>query len=318
MNTSDILGVLGIVATIVLGVWGIIIAVRRRYPGQLTYIKEPYIELFDSIVKNLPELSILYNNAPVGQGLVLIKGAILNTGSKDITNEMVEQELTFALPEGFRWLTAKVTGNSGNVAGTADIQDRSLVFTTGLFRCNEFIRFQAIAEVPVHNANDGKQSKGIEERLDEAISITHRIADTQKVTAFNYRKQGVTFMLALQIVMMIIMVFLLGPMFFKDVPTQWHYFVNDTNGIPHEVVILKEIDRVLMLQGVNDDFRKSITRNEFSMQPLKATVSIRSSSQEQMLYRITSLFLVAPLLMMLFAFREHRKAKMLRRLLGIL
>ena len=125
-------------------------------------------------------------------------------------------------------------------------------------------------------------------------------------------------MLALQIVMMIIMVFLLGPMFFKDVPTQWHYFVNDTNGIPHEVVILKEIDRVLMLQGVNDDFRKSITRNEFSMQPLKATVSIRSSSQEQMLYRITSLFLVAPLLMMLFAFREHRKAKMLRRLLGIL
>src|ERR1035438_9026699 len=164
MNTSDILGVLGIAATIVFGVWGIIIIVRRRYPGQLTYIKESNIGLFDSIVKNLPELSVLYNNAPVGQGLVLIKGAILNTGSKDITNEMVEQKLTFALPEGFRWLTAKVVGNSGNVVGAIDIQDRSLVFTTGLFRCNEFIRFQAIAEIPVHKTNEEKHNDGIEER----------------------------------------------------------------------------------------------------------------------------------------------------------
>ena len=60
MHTSDILAVLGIVATIIFGVWGIIIVIRRRYPGQLTYVKESYIGLFDSIVKNVPELAVLY------------------------------------------------------------------------------------------------------------------------------------------------------------------------------------------------------------------------------------------------------------------
>ena len=100
MTISDTLGVLGIVATIIFGVWGIFIVIRRSYPGQLTYIKESYIGLFDSIVKNVPELAVLYNNLPVSQGLVLIKGAILNTGSKDITDTMVEQNLAFVLPSG--------------------------------------------------------------------------------------------------------------------------------------------------------------------------------------------------------------------------
>src|SRR6266571_1518977 len=136
MNVSDGLALAGILATIVFGVWGLVIVLRRRYPGQLTYVKEPYIGLFDSIVKNLPELAVLYNHAPVGQGLVLVKGAILNTGSKDITDSMVEQRLAFALPSDFRWLTAKIVGTSGNVKASLAIQDSSLVFASGLFRCN--------------------------------------------------------------------------------------------------------------------------------------------------------------------------------------
>lgn len=111
MNTSDILTILGIMATLAFGVWGIIIVIRHRYPGQLTYVKESNIAPFDSIVRNLPELAVFYNDAPVGEGLVLVKGAILNSGRKDITDSMVEQKLTFVLPSGFRWLTAKLVGD---------------------------------------------------------------------------------------------------------------------------------------------------------------------------------------------------------------
>jgi hypothetical protein len=94
---------------------------------------------------------------------------------------MVEQKLAFVLPSDFRWLTAKIVGSSGNVKATIAIQDNSLVFTTGLFRCNEFIRLQAIAETPIDAAAKDKKHETIEDRLEKAISITHRIADTQKV-----------------------------------------------------------------------------------------------------------------------------------------
>src|SRR5207245_2650945 len=95
--------------------------------------------------------------------------------------------LAFALPSDFRWLTAKIVGTSGNVKASLAIQDSSLVFATGLFRCNEFIRFQAIAEVP---ANGVKKNETIEDRLDKAISITHRIADTQKVASLELASAG--------------------------------------------------------------------------------------------------------------------------------
>ncbi len=321
MNTSNILGILGIVATIVFGVWGIIIVVRRKYPGQLTYIKESNIGLFDSIVKNLPGLSVLYNNAPVGQGLVLIKGAILNTGSKDITNEMVEQKLTFALPEGFRWLTAKIVGNSGNAVGAIDIQDRSLVFTTGLFRCNESIRFQAIAEVPVQNAKEGQQKQGIEERLDEALSISHRIADTQKVSSFelpnnDFSKRRRRRWLIMSIATLVLAAFTIGLSYFRGVPVEARFMVNDTNAIPHEVQIRKDINGIMTLKGVSDGFRKQITPDEFSkLQPLNA--KIVSSSKDKFMNILLGVYFVMPLALYLSACREHRKANKIRSLLGI-
>lgn len=108
MSTSDIFTFIGIVITFIFGIWGIVVVVRRRYPGEITYVKESYIGLFDSIVKNLPELSVLYNDKPVGQGLVLVKGAILNTGSKDITESMIEKKISLTLPDEFRGLLQKL------------------------------------------------------------------------------------------------------------------------------------------------------------------------------------------------------------------
>ena len=85
MNTPNLLAIIGISATVVLGVYGIYLGFRtQRYPGRITFVKETCIGLFDSLVRNLPELSIQYDNEPVGENLVLLKGFILNTGTKDI------------------------------------------------------------------------------------------------------------------------------------------------------------------------------------------------------------------------------------------
>lgn len=321
MNASNILAVVGILATVVFGIWGVVIVIQRRYPGQLTYVKESYIGLFDSIVKNLPELAVLYNNVPVGQGLVLVKGAILNTGSKDITDSMVEQELAFALPSDFRWLTAKIVGTSGNVKASLAIQNSSLVFSTGLFRCTESIRFQAIAEAPIYEAGGTKRRETSEDRLDKAISITHRIADTQKVASLDLPSSGQAkrrvlryFFMALGLTAFVGITLVIS--LFKGFPAETHFIVTDTRSIPHEVRTTLRLDGKMTLKGVDDDFHKEVTVNEFFAQgPLKPKVALPSRVKPMAIVGL--LYILFPWAMCLYAYRERKRADKLRRLLGI-
>lgn len=178
MNTT-ILAIISITATIILGLWGIYLMVKRKYPGEITFVRESCLGLFDSIIKNMPEIAVQYKGLPVGEGLVLLKGSFLNTGSKDISEAMVEEKVSISLPEQFRWLTAKVVSASPNVQAKVAILDRSVVLETGLFRCGEYIRFEALVEVPTKDPQGKTES--IKERLIKALTINHRIADTQKI-----------------------------------------------------------------------------------------------------------------------------------------
>jgi hypothetical protein len=181
IDTAIIWTVFGVLATFVFGAWSLYYAiVGRRYPGRITFIREDCIGLFDSIIRNFPEIIISYQNNPVGQNLVLVKGAFLNTGTKDITEEMAAIPLTVVLPVGYRWLTARVVAASADSAPVIGLStDKSrLAFDLGLFRCGEYLRFEALAEVPAEETV-GKDNSA--QRLQRALAFEHRIADTRKV-----------------------------------------------------------------------------------------------------------------------------------------
>ncbi|HEY3302688.1 MAG TPA: hypothetical protein VGL70_04025 [Candidatus Binatia bacterium] len=68
MDSSTLLGIVGVAATIILGGWTLYLALARRYFGRISFVKEECIGLFDEIAKNLPGLSIRYlNQKPSGQ-----------------------------------------------------------------------------------------------------------------------------------------------------------------------------------------------------------------------------------------------------------
>jgi hypothetical protein len=159
METSTILTIFGIIATAVFFALGTYLTVKRRYTAQITFIKEDSLGLFDSIVKNLPELAVLYRDNPVSQGLVLLKGFLLNTGAKDITEPMVEEPLSIKLPEGFQWLTGRVVSASSKVQAKVNVKPSELTLQTGLFRCNEHIRFEALAEVPIEEGETATENQ---------------------------------------------------------------------------------------------------------------------------------------------------------------
>lgn len=148
METSLLLGIIGILATTVFGVLSLYVIKFRKKPGQITFLIEEVIGLFDSIVRNLPELSIKYQNEPIDQSVFLLKGCLINTGTKDITEAMMESELTISLSEGYKWLNAKQVSDSPPEVQLSILKRVHLIFNMSLFRCGEYIRLEALVEVP--------------------------------------------------------------------------------------------------------------------------------------------------------------------------
>jgi len=138
---------MGIFATILFGIWGIYIALKYRSSVQISFILNKSIALFDTIVKNIAELAVLYKGAPVTQNLILIEGALVNTGTKDILPTMIEKPICLNLPEDYKWLTAKIISTSNNIEANIKVKDTLLTIDSGLFKLNEYIRFQALLQV---------------------------------------------------------------------------------------------------------------------------------------------------------------------------
>ncbi len=241
--------------------------IRRRYPGEITFVRELSIPLFDAIVKDLPQLSVLYEGKPVSQRLVLLRIAILNTGSVDISEEMVDQKLTFSLAEGYRWVAAAVAGASPQVQASVASRDRDLVLSAGLFRCNEFIRFQAIAEIPSPGDAAEKNPVRFGKQLDKAISISHRIKDTGRVVRVDLssvpdrRKSSRQFLFAAAAFTVLVALICFLDAKFADPDLNFVITIPETQA-QVEVLLNPSDSKTLLAQGTTNDIRLKIAAEE--------------------------------------------------------
>lgn len=146
MSLSDTLSVMGIAISVLFGLGGIYLAVRRaKYPASLTFVREQCLALLEDFAQKIPNLSILYKDTPIGKSVVLISGYVVNDGALDITREMTEEPLTCTLPDDSFWLEFKVTTSAPALHVTSvfvDMQNAKLDF--GLFRRDESFSFQAL------------------------------------------------------------------------------------------------------------------------------------------------------------------------------
>ena len=65
MGLTTLLAILGILVSATFGIWGVAYMIKSRYPGRITFVREQIIALFDSIVKNLDDLSISFKNKTI-------------------------------------------------------------------------------------------------------------------------------------------------------------------------------------------------------------------------------------------------------------
>lgn len=309
------LSILGIVATVVLGAWAIYIGVRHQYPGQITFVNEKTIRLFDEIVRNFSELSVLYEGKPVDPNLVLIEGSLLNTGRKDIDPQMVEHKLKCNLPEGFRWVRAKRIGATEHVqADVAIVNDTALEFTMGLLRRNEFVRFQALAAVP----HEGKKDSSLE----DSLSFSHRIADTcsvQKVRISSNRTQK-RISRILSIVFSIYLsfgAFHLVYYFIRHEPVLV-YSIRTDEGALVLVKVSAEADNTVKVQGISQTYSATFTLDQFQK---RREGSETIQFQRRMSHLVTGI-MTTVIALMAFGmicplYLEERSQRRLRRILAV-
>ena len=321
MTISTILAVVGVIVTVFFGGWGVYVVIKRRYPGRIVLIKEASLGLFDSVVKNLPELSIRYRDVPVSEGLVLFKGALINNGAKDITLEMVEEELAVNLPEGFKWLTAKVVSVSPKVEAQLRVSAQRITFETGMFRSGEHIRFEALAEVPVSKGTTPKGAAPMGKQLEEALRVTHRIADTQKVemVEVSATPQSGKRLRALKILTggcLAVMVAYGVSFYVKGWPAAVNFLMPVEDEKTVEVSIVPKSDGTLAVRGVREGYRESIEAPDFFQKDgLIARVVQKPGAKYQFVLLIFA-YLAFPSVLWIMYYLEERKMRRFRKLLS--
>lgn len=138
--------------TALFGAWALIPAYRAlRYPARVTYVHRSYLPFFGSAVQSVPDLLVTVDGQPISESVLLLLGAFVCDGAKDITSDMVVRPLTLRLKEGWRWLAVgKIEASPGVTAGVVieRFPTDCLVVDFGpLFRCGEYIAFTAFIEL---------------------------------------------------------------------------------------------------------------------------------------------------------------------------
>jgi len=255
-----VLTITGIVLTIIFGATSLVLVFKYRYPGQLTFVSEKSIALFDDIASNISDLSVLYKGTPVSQRVFLIKGALLNTGRKDISPNMIERPVQLVLPEESKWLSATVISKSAEInAEFSGINSNYLTINTSMMRCDEFVRFQALADVKGQDTNEI-------DRLEESLTFEHRIQDTQSMRVRTFddpirqlkRMKKWSMFLVLGVVGTLIIT---GMSFFGNVDSRFVYKYKTEENVVESVYAIIATGSKIKLKYIDTEKRKKSTRN---------------------------------------------------------
>lgn len=267
MDINIWIGFSGVLATIIFGVLSIYLFKSKRYPGELTFISEQTLGLFNSIIKNFPEIKIQYDNKSIDQQIALLKGFIVNSGTIDIKESMVDDKLKLKLPNGFKWLSAKIVDStSGNKSHISVIENNIVEFNLGLFRKDEFIKFEALVDIPI----DDESPKSFADSLSNKLLFEHRIADTNKVINRTYdlavpkllRKSAITEYIML-VVLFIGLVYSIRVLKSENELAIFTYSVNSDSTL-FEVKAMPHLNDSIELIKINGDSYKTISLSEFN------------------------------------------------------
>lgn len=173
MDIGIIIGIIGLVATLIFGFLSLDLIKRKKYPGKISCIKLSAVSLLNDVAKNFREIKLLHNNNPIEQNLVYIKGAFINNGDIDIKSVTTENSIIMSLPDDYKWVDLTISSHSENLAcTTSTLSDNKKKIKFDLFKRDEFIVYEGLISAP-----EGFKVNSFE----EIIKFSHRIENTSSI-----------------------------------------------------------------------------------------------------------------------------------------
>ncbi len=178
MDHSTIISATGVIFTVAFGIWAVHLAMKHRAP-KLTLLPEIVLPLFNTIIRGFPELQLTIDGEPIGKSIILIRAFLLNTGRKDISRQMIEDNVQLRLPDNHKWIKPKIVSKSSDVQAEIQvIEDPIIAFDFGLIRPGEYIQFEVLVDMPRKPREERAKKMSESSELLNKIRLYHRIADT--------------------------------------------------------------------------------------------------------------------------------------------
>jgi len=270
MSATTIMGMVGLLATLILGILGIYYAFRFRTQPRLTYVRDEFIPLFKSIVQSIDGIEISHGGRPIDQNLLLLKGSLLNTGSSDIDPSVIHEPLQLKLPPNCNALKAKITNSSAEVGAACKIIDSNTIeFNWNLLKKGEFVTFDALLEEG-GKAKDAQESKEEDHilKLEKKIKFKHRITNLDRVAKENLfsiqRSRKLRRMVPLLLINLVMVTLMIGMTFFRP-EKRCVFSLQMPDGQTKQVFVNTRFKDKMRMQSQDKSVDEKLTVQEFKV-----------------------------------------------------
>ena len=178
MDINIVVGIMGVVATLIGSLLGVYYMVQQKKYSQIRVFHNYSISLFESIVKNLDAVEINLNGEKIDESLILFQITFANTGTLDIEKDLIFSPVKISLPQIYHWKVCRVIKASEGINLKIDKSDDSVTIEWDMLKVGEFFVLDSLVEAPSHSNNSGEVSL---KNLFADLSVRHRIKHLREI-----------------------------------------------------------------------------------------------------------------------------------------
>jgi len=146
MDINIAIAIISLSFTIVFGLIGLRLTIKYRKKVDLTFYNNECFSLFHTVVKNLPEIELMFQGKPITENIVLLKATFVNTGNIDLDKSNVYKPLAVILPENYLIVHGKIIEKSKDLYVKEKVEHNKIVFEWDLLQNNEYFTFHCLIE----------------------------------------------------------------------------------------------------------------------------------------------------------------------------
>ncbi|TKB96021.1 hypothetical protein [Pedobacter cryophilus] len=173
---GNILGIVGLILTLIFGIYSIWIARKTNKKVSLGLEKKECYSLFKQDINRL-KIDVKYNNEIVENYLILFKGVLINNGKTDIDKSRIYKPLQLNTKKNYKWLETNVYEKPDGSSITLNKSDDTTIeLSWDLLKAGEKIEFESLIEVPNNIEIDE-----ISDDFYNSIEFDFRITDINRI-----------------------------------------------------------------------------------------------------------------------------------------